>query len=166
MRFELEQRINCPADRVAAAFTDPRFYDLLDTLPKLGRPEVLSRETEGSMVHLRVRHQFTGDLNSAVRAAVDPQKLSWVDDAHHDLAHRRVEFRMIPDHYTDRFSCSGTYRFVADGDEATLRICSGELHVRMPLVGHRVEKAILSGLREHLEAESSVVEQFIADTPG
>lgn len=166
MRFEIDQRINRPPDQVAAAFVDPRFYDLLDTLPKLGRPEILSRDVEGTTVHLRVRYQFTGHLSSAVRAAVDPHKLSWVDDAHHDLARRRVRFRMVPDHYADRFECSGAYQLDAAGANATDRRCRGELRVRMPLVGHRVETAIVSGLREHLEAEVSVIEQFIASTTG
>lgn len=166
MRFELEQRINCSPDDVVAAFVDPRYYELLDTLPKLGTPEVLTCETSGTTVHLRVHHHFTGHLSAAVRAAVDPEKLSWVEDARHDLAARRAEFRMVPDHYADRFECSGTYRFESTGDGATIRRCTGEIRVRMPLVGHRVEKAIVSGLREHLDAEASVVEQFITNTAG
>jgi len=166
MHFELEQRIQSPVDHVVAAFVDPRFYEMLDALPKLGRPEVLTHEVHESTAHLRVRYRFTGNLSSAVRAAVDPQKLSWVEDAEHDLVAHRVQFRMLADHYADRFRCSGTYRFEPAGDAATDRFCAGDLQVRMPLVGHRVERAIVSGLREHLDSEAQLVERFIADNPG
>ena len=166
MHFELEQRIHCPVDQVVAAFVDPRFYEMLDALPKLGRPEVLSHEVQGSKAHLRVRYRFNGQLSSAVRAAVDPQKLSWVEDAEHDLVARRVQFRMLPDHYADRFRCSGTYRFEAAGDSETDRFCNGELQVRMPFVGGRVEKAIVSGLREHLDSEAELIERFIEQSAG
>jgi hypothetical protein len=166
MHFELEQRIQCPVDQVVAAFVDPRYYDMLDALPKLGRPEVLTHEVHDSTAHLRIRYRFTGHLSSAVRAAVDPQKLSWVEDAEHDLVNHRVRFRMLADHYADRFQCSGTYRFEPAGDAATDRVCAGDLQIRMPLVGHRVEKAIVSGLREHLDSEVELVERFINDNPG
>ena len=166
MRFELEQRINGPTAQVAAAFVDPRFYEMLDALPKLGRPEVLTHEVHESTAHLRIRYRFTGHLSSAVRAAVDPEKLSWVEDAQHDLAAHRARFTMVADHYADRFHCDGTYRFDSVGPTSTNRICTGELRIRMPLVGHRVEKAIVSGLREHLEAEAPVVERFLSQSAG
>lgn len=166
MRFELGQRIHRPLELVVAAFVDPRFYEMLDALPNLGRPELLTHEVDGTSAHLRIRHHFTGHLSAAVRAAVDPQKLSWVEDAHHDLAAHRVRFTMLPDHYADRFRCSGSYRFVAAGASATDRTCAGDLQVRMPLVGRRVETAIVSGLREHLEVEAEVIEEFIPETAG
>ena len=163
MHFDLRQRIACPVDQVVAAFVDPQFYEALDSLPNLSRPEVLTHEIDGTTAHLRVRYRFTGNLSAAVRAAIDPNKLSWVDDSVHDLSAHRVTFRMLADHYADRFRCSGTYRFVPAGDGATDRYCDGELQVRMPLVGHRVEKAIVSGLRDHLDDEVAVVERFIRD---
>jgi hypothetical protein len=166
MRFELDQRINKPAEQVAGVFVDPRFYDLLDTLPNLGRPEVLTHDVDGSSAHLRIRYRFTGHLSSAVRAAVDPEKLTWVEDTQHDLATHSARFTMVADHYADRFQCAGTYRFDAVSPTTTTRICAGDLRIRMPLVGHRVEKAIVSGLREHLEAEGAVVERFLTQSTG
>ena len=112
---------------------------------------------------MRVRYRFTGQLSAAVRAAIDPQKLSWVEEADHDLAAHRVTFRMIADHYADRFKSSGTYRFDPAGDTATTRNCTGDIEIRMPLVGRRVENAIISGLQDHLGSEVALVEQWIAD---
>jgi hypothetical protein len=166
MRFQLQQRIAAPVDAVVAAFVDPGFYESLEALPNLGRPELLSREEIGSVVRMRVRYRFTGNLNSAVRAAIDPKKLTWVEEADHDLTAHRVSFRMIADHYADRFKASGTYRFDPAGDEATTRNCTGDIEIRMPLVGRRVENAIVSGLREHLDAEVDLVERWIADHGG
>jgi hypothetical protein len=166
MRFQLEQRIAAPVDAVVAAFVDPGFYESLEALPNLARPELLSREENGAIVRMRVRYRFTGNLNSAVRAAIDPKKLTWVEEADHDLAAHRVSFRMIADHYADRFKSSGTYRFDPAGDEVTTRNCTGDIEIRMPLVGRRVENAIVSGLREHLDAEVDLVERFIADHGG
>jgi hypothetical protein len=166
MRFQLEQRIAAPVDAVVAVFVDPGFYESLEALPNLGRPELLSREARGSIVRMRVRYCFTGQLSAAVRAAIDPRKLTWVEEADHDVAGHRVTFRMIADHYADRFKSSGTYRFDPAGDAATTRSCTGDIEIRMPLVGGRVEKAIVSGLREHLGSEVHLVERWIAEHNG
>jgi hypothetical protein len=161
VHFAIEQRIEGLPGAVASVFVDEGFYVSLDALPKLGRPEVLSREVHDTIVHMRVRYRFTGELSSAVRAVVDPHKLTWVEETDHDLAARNVSFRMIADHYADRFRADGHYRFEPSGATATIRRCEGDLEVRMRLVGHRVEQAIVSGLREHLNTEVDFVEAWL-----
>ncbi|HEY2815406.1 MAG TPA: DUF2505 family protein [Acidimicrobiales bacterium] len=164
MRFELVQHIASPADAVAATYAEPAFYATLVGLPKLATPEVQSHERDGARVHLRIRHQFIGELSSAVRAVIDPRKLSWIEDSTHDLATRHVTFRMDADHYADRFRCSGSYDFESTSDSAaTVRRSTGDLSLRVRLVARRVEQAILSGLQEHLDAEAPLVERWIAE---
>lgn len=166
MRFDIAQRVAVPVDVVVAAYTDPAFYATLEGLPKISSPELLTRDVDGDVVHLRIRYRFTGDLSAAVRAVVDPRKLSWVEDATHDTARHAVRFRMEPDHYADRFTCRGSYRFEADGPAATVRRGSGDLTVRVPLVGRRAEEAIVAGLEEHLAAEGPLVERWAARDGG
>ncbi len=163
MHFEFEQVFAADPDAVSAAFTDASFYDLLGTLPKLGKPELVSHSVAGDVVDLRVRYRFTGELSSAARAVLDPAKLTWVEHSVHDLAARSVRFDLLPDNYKDRLTCSGSYRFAARG-EGTVRHTAAELKVRAPLVGRAVEGALASGLREHLQAEIEVVEQFLSGT--
>jgi hypothetical protein len=162
MRFHLDQIFRAPADDVARAYTDPAFYELLGQLPKLGRPQVLDRQEDGEVVRLQIRHRFTGHLSPAVKRVIDPDRLSWVEHATHDLARREAEFRLVPDHYGNMFRSFGRYRFEEQGD-ITRRVAEGEVAVRVPIVGGSVERAIVSGLREHLSEETRVVERFLAD---
>ena len=163
MRFEIEQVIAGPVEAVAGAYTDRRFYERLGGLPKLGRPEVLGREEDGSEVRLAVRFRFTGQLSSAVTKVVDPAKLSWVEESVHDLSRHTVAFTMRPDNYADRLRFDGSARFEPAGDGETRRVSQGDVVVRVPLVGRAVENAIVSGLREHLAAEVAVVEQLLGE---
>ncbi len=167
MQFELEQRIAAAPDAVAAAYADPAFYDTLIGLPELDRPEVLSHESDGEQVKLRIRYRLIRELSPAVRAIVDERKLSWVEVSTHDLRRREVTFRMDPDNYADRFRASGSYRFDASDDgTGTSRHSTGELTIRMPIVGRRVEQAIVDGLQAHLHAEAPLVEQWVAQHGG
>lgn len=163
MRFSIEQRFGADSDpdRVARAYTDPDLYAALDERGRLGRPEVLDRREDGDLVLLRLRYRFTGELSSAARAVLDPDRLSWVEESEHQLAARRVSFRMVPDHYGDRFRAAGEVRIVASDEGGACRVVDGDLRVRALVVGPAVERAIVSGLREHLRDEVPVVQEFL-----
>jgi len=163
VRFELAQRYAADADALSRAYADPALYEAFTALPRAGRPMVVSHLVGGDgVVELEVHWAFAAPLSSAARAVVDPTRLTWVQASRHDLAARTVEFRMLPDHYADRFACSGAYRFEPDGSFAARRVVSGDLRVKAPLVARAVEKAILSGLEEQLASEVPVVEAFVA----
>lgn len=161
MHFELTQRFAADPADVADAYTDPGFYASLVSVPKLGAPDVLERTADGDEVVTRIRYRFVGDLSSAVKAVVDPAKLTWVEECHHDQSSRTATFVLHPDNYADRLRCQGQFRIEAAGD-GSVRTVSGELKVRAPLVASSVERAIISGLQEHFEVEAPLVERYIA----
>lgn len=160
MRFSLQQSYAADPDVVAAAYADPSLYATFADLPRAGRPEVLHHEIDDDTVHIDIRWSFTANLSSAARAVIDPARLSWVERSAHRLADRVVTFRMLPDHYADRFRCDGSSTFVAEGS-GTVRRSQGELRVKAPLVARAVEGAIVDGLSEQLQAEVALVERFI-----
>lgn len=157
----MDQHFDAAPDAVARAYADPDLYVAFQDLPKLSRPEVLSHDRHDSTVIMQIRYRFNGHLSSAARAILDPERLTWVEHSTHDLSTRSAAFRMVPDHYADRFECSGSYRFEAEG-AGTRRHCEGTIRVRALLVAGAVENAIVSGLREHLADEVAVVDSFLA----
>lgn len=160
MRFELTQRFTAPADAVDDAYATPELYPTLVGLPKLGDIEVLQATRDGDRARMSIRFAFTGELPAAVTAVVDPERLTWVQETEHDLASGRTTFRLVPDHYPDRLSASGTATVTSVGEGAQ-RVVAGELKVRAPLVAGRVEQAIVSGLEEYLVAEAPAVDRYL-----
>jgi hypothetical protein len=167
MRFAIEQEIGAPADAVAAAYANPDFYSTLVDLPNLGTPEVLSHEVDGDTVRLRMRYRLVRELSAPVRAVVDPKKLTWVEVSTHRIPDREVTFHVEPDNYADRFKGSGSYQFDASGDgDGTVRRGTGDVSIRMRLIGGRVEQAIVAELQAHLAAEVPFVERWVAEHGG
>lgn len=160
MQFQVSQRFAHGPRQVAEAYTDPELYPSLVGLPKLGRIEVVSHARQGDRATVHVRYRFTDPLPAAVTAVVDPARLSWVQETVFDLAAGTTRFTMVPDHYPDRLSASGTARLVPEGEGARREV-SGQLKVRALLVAGRVEAAIVDGLREYLVAEAPKVDAYL-----
>lgn len=161
MRFRVEVRYEgADPDALARAYADPALYARFGDLPRTGRPDVLAHEVHGDVVDLRVRWAFTAPLSGAARAVVDPDRLSWVEESRHDLAADSTTFRMVPDHYADRLSCAGSYRFAT----GAVRTVEGELKVKAPLVARAVERAIVSGLEDQLRSEVAPARAFLGLT--
>jgi hypothetical protein len=163
MRFEVDQSLPVPVEVVEAALGDAAFYEQLSALPKVGLAELLDQHRDGDTVVRRVRYHFAGELSSAVRRVIDPARLVWIDESTYDHRSRTAGFRLLPEHYQDRFRCSGSYR-LAEESGGCRRLVEGELTVRYPLVGRAVEQAIVSGLREHLDDEAGLLRRW--DAPG
>jgi hypothetical protein len=164
VRFTIEQRFAVPLARVEAAYVDPAFLDALSRLPKLGRPTLVNRVEEGDLVHQWVQYAFTGDVNAAVRRVVDPARLTWVEESTLDRRTHVTTWKIVPDHYRNLLRSSGTFTLRAVDDAHSVRVADAELKVSVPLVGSKVEHAILSGLREHAELEVPLVEEW-SSTP-
>ena len=163
MRFRLEQRIPADPDAVQAAVLQPGYFDQLATLPKLGNPQLLSQDHSDDCVVQRVRYAFVGELSGSVRKVVDPDRLTWVEESEVELSARTTRFKIDPDHYGSMLTASGVIQVIEDGEGGSVRTASGELTVRVPLVGSKVERAIVSGLEEHSAAEEAALRAWLAN---
>ena len=161
--FRLEQRFDAEPEAVEATYLDPGIFTAMSDLPNVGRPELVEQVGEGDAVRQRVRYRFTGHLAPGAAKVVDPKKLSWVQETTAWPGSLEAAFEIHPDHYADRLSCAGvvTIEPIGDGDRRACRVTTGTLKVRFPLVGGRVERAILDGLREAAAAEAIVVQGWL-----
>ncbi len=161
MKFRLEQRIPAPIDEVEAAYVDPELFAHLKELVDLGRPDLLEKVQEGDLVHLRVRYAFTGELGPPLTAMVEPSRITWVEVSTHDCRSHRTTFHIVADHYPDRLKCAGTVELHDDGAGGTLRVAEGALDVGIPLVGRKIERAVVGGLDGQAATQARVVGEWL-----
>jgi hypothetical protein len=161
MNFTIEQRLAATPGEVQEILLDPEFVKGRADLPKLGDAELVDAVRDDHSARQRVRLRFTAPLASAVTAVIDPAKLTWIDDATYNLTMHTAEHHVVPDHYGDRLSCTYSVK-LEPFDGGTRRVLDGVVKVRMPLVGGKVERAIVSGLEEHAAAEAALIDEWIA----
>ena len=130
-------------------------------LPKLGSAEVVSNERDGDIVKLQVRYLFQADLSAAVTRVVDPAKLTWIEDSTCDLAHHHTTCVIRPDNYANLLE--GSYEAtIAPSGSGCVRTVTGMIKVQVPLLGGKVEKAIVGGLSENADAQTYLLTEFLS----
>jgi hypothetical protein len=158
--FTLIQEIPASVDAVDAALVDPAFLTRMSELPKLGSAEVVSNERDGDIVKLQVRYLFQADLSPAVTRVVDPAKLTWIEDSTCDLTNHHTRCVIRPDNYANLLA--GSYEATIEpSGSGCVRTVTGRVKVRVPLLGGKVEKAIVGGLSENALAQTSLIAEFL-----
>ena len=155
MKIAIRQAVAVPPARAVAAYGTPAFYVGRPGRDDIAMVEVVRHDDLGERVLIEVRFAFTGSLSPAVRAVIDPAKISWVTRTEVRPAEARTSWVVLPDHYPDRLSASGSYRFEEgdDGPDSTIVHVEGDLKVRVPIVGRSVERVIVTDLRQYIRDE-------------
>jgi hypothetical protein len=159
--FTIEVSLAHPPEAVQDALLDQDFIHSTANLPKLGGAEVLECTRTDQTARVRVRYKFTAPLSRAVTSVIDPDNLTWVDDATFDIAACTSEHVLQPDHYADRMDAHYTSALVPDGPGARWTL-QGSLDVHAPLVGGKVAHVIVDGLREAATAEGALLDEWLA----
>jgi hypothetical protein len=153
MRFSADHLLPGPPTEVVAVWLSPTFHETLD-LPDLSRPEVVEASTTGTTSVVRLRYEFTGHLDPVVRKLLGNRKLTWIQDLHFDLALMRGRLTFAAEADAKRLYGDADVTLESTGDSATRRHISGELHVRIPVIGGSGEKRIVPGLVTRLDVEA------------
>jgi hypothetical protein len=155
VKFAFAQGVAVAPARAVAAYGTPAFY--------AGRPgrddivvlEVVDHDDRGDRIIIEVRFAFTGSVSPAVRAVIDPAKMSWITRTEVRPAEATTSWVVHPDHYRDRLTAAGGYRFQQgpEGPDSTVVNVEGDLKVHVPIVGRSVERVIVSDLRAYIADE-------------
>jgi hypothetical protein len=159
--FTLHQEIPAPVDAVVAALVDSDFLTRMAELPKLGSAEVVANDRDADIVKLQVRYLFQAELSAAVTRVVDPTKLTWIEDSTCDLSSYLTTCVIRPDNYVNLLE--GSYEAsITVSDAGCIRTVTGKIKVRVPLLGGKVEKAIVGGLTENSNAQTVLLTEFLS----
>ena len=162
MRFRIDQRLAAPVERVEAALVDPAWYQAVTASPAVWAPELLEVADDGGpQVGFRVRYRFRGSLNPAAAKVVSPSKLSMVWVSTLDRGTHKITLDIEPDNYADRLRFTGATMALLPEGGVTVRVIEGDFRVNVPFVAGKVERAVVSGLRDHATDEERAFAAFV-----
>ena len=160
MRFQVEHRFNGSPGEVAALLTDARFYQTL-VLPDVSEPEVLESSTDDQRSMLRIRYQFTGNLDAMARRLVPKERLAWVQQVSVERSTNSGDLTFNAEADPKRLHGSAHFDLQAE-DGGCVRRLAGELVVAVPLIGSRAEQKIVPGILRRLDIEAQGINDALA----
>jgi hypothetical protein len=163
MRFQAEHWFDGTSEAVAALLTDPQFYATL-ALPDLSQPEVLETSSEAGRSRLRLRYEFTGNIDSMARRLLGERKLTWIQQVDLENSTDSGELTFNAEADPKRLHGSAHFDFQSEGGRCVRRL-QGELVVAVPLIGSRAEKKIVPGVLRRLDIEAEAVNKRLAGHP-
>ncbi len=165
MHFETEHDFAASPASVLAILCDPEFHAQLD-LPDLSRPEVVASTTDGPTRLLRLRYQYIGQLDPIARKILSGRALSWMQELRVDVATGTGSLTFSAEADPGRLNGAASLTIgELDRGAGSRRRISGDLHVRVPLVGSTAERRIVPGLVRRLDVEAAALSEALASRP-
>ncbi len=161
VKFAFEQRWTAAVDDVVDVYLDEGFWSGLSGLTTTSPPKVLGVERSGDRAVVSLHWVLSVDLPKEAARFIDPDDVAWTEETTWDLAARSATVAFRPDQAAGLLRASATAVLHQDGADA-VRTIRGELKVRIPLVGHKVEPVIVDGIGEHLDEEADAVAARLA----
>jgi hypothetical protein len=158
--FAFEHWFEAPPEAVAGALLDLDYQRSLSEIDVLSDREVLNQEeADDGRVVRRVRCVLGVDLGGAKRFIGDSEP-AWVEEARWDPATRKWEWLIHPEVAKELLSASG-YIEIDGSEEESVRIVSGNVKVKVPLYGGKVEAAIVRGLETAYAQEAEKLAEWL-----
>ena len=161
VKFAFEQRWTATVDDVVDIYLDEGFWSGLSDLTTTSPPKVLGVERADGRAVVRLHWILSVDLPKEAARFIDPDDVAWTEETTWDLAASSADVAFRPDQAAGLLRASATAVLHQDGDDA-VRTIRGELKVRIPLIGHKVEPVIVDGIGEHLDEEADAVAARLA----
>lgn len=184
MRFVAEHRFEAAPAAVVDQLVDPDFHLGL-ALPDVSVPELLERGQQGGIEVLRLRYEYTGQLDARARRLLGGHVLRWVQELRVDRAagggtlhmaadampsglHARADFTIRPWPDVDGVGAgrSGPGRSGSACSPGSVRWLHGDLVVGVPVIGPMAERRIVPGLLARLDVEAAALDAAASGPPG
>jgi hypothetical protein len=156
VHFAVDHQFPGSRAAVAAVLCDPDFQSQLD-LPDLSRATVVDQGDDGTTRRLTLRYEYQGQLDPIARKVIAGRQLTWIQELVLDTTTFTGTLSFSAEAAPDRLNGKADLALVADGDDTCTRRISGDLHVRIPLVGGTAEKRIVPGLLIRLDVEATAL---------
>ena len=166
MRFEITHTFDHPIDAVEKALLDPATTEALAPRMKtIVDVQPLESGEAAGVVTRKVRYVPAPLIKRVGTKKVDPRWMEWVEESEYDRSARRMRFRNIPriGRIAALLENTGTLQLSETPSGGTRRTVSGEIKVKVRIVGRIAEKIIEKQGLGILNEEARVFAQILAE---
>jgi hypothetical protein len=160
VKFAVDHDFDGTVVDVAVTLTDPAFHTSVD-LPDVGRPDVIETRIDGTKHTLVLRYEFVGSLDPIVHKLLAGHKLTWLQTLVLDTNTGAGTLTFAFEGDAKRLSGDATITLTATTPDRTHQHTSGELRVRVPMLGGSAERRIVPGVVARLDVEAEALQRWL-----
>jgi hypothetical protein len=125
--------------------------------------ETLDWQRNGDIITRRVRYLPVPMIDSVGSKKVEPRWMEWIEESQADLLSGRVTFKNVPTTHgvAELLENSGVMEFVSLGSGKSRRVLTGELKVKVFLLGKIAEMIIADKARLILDDEAAALKRYL-----
>ena len=161
MRFELSHPFDAEPDDVLAGLFHPDFQDKIRTIGNIHDRTVLSHdEGPAGEVVRRVRYVLALDVSGMARTILGDADPAWVQEERWDVTATTCEWSIHPEVAAELLTAAGTITIEGSNGKSTRHV-RGEVRVRVPLYGGKVEGWIVDGVTRAYDEEAARLSDWL-----
>jgi len=150
----------CDPETLWALFNDDaEFNERLEAASGVCR-EVVERHDEGDVQVWRLRCASKKELPKFMAKALGAKHLTYDQVSRFDRARNELQWDVVPTLLSDRVTATGVTRLIP-GDGECERVIDGEITVRIPLIGGRIEKKLVEEIQGSYEKAAQIAADLI-----
>ncbi len=162
MEFKIAHTFEVAPQALADAMLDENYQQSLSDVGALEERELLSqRRSADGTVKRRVRCVLGIDIPGPARRFLGSSDPAWVEEATWDPESMKWAWVIHPEVAKELLEAKGMIEVEANG-EGTVRRVSGDVKVRVPIYGGRVEGFIVEGIRHAYDDEAERLQEWLA----
>lgn len=163
MRLSLRHPLPAPVERAWEQLQTPDYAAALSEVAAVDR-EVLQTGSAGGLPSRTVRLTGRKPLPGAVAKLLGSSQIRYVQEERIDAAARTIHWRVTAPDLSDRFEAQGTWRIIAEGT-SSVRLIEGEIRVSIPLVGGKIERAVVEELTASYDKSAAFAQRWLTERP-
>ena len=167
MKYKFEKVFDCSPQRlIEVMFRKGITEELKKSMTTLVEAETLSWEDTGDKIVRRVRYLPVPAIKRVGPKKVEPKWMEWVEESVLYKDKLRGEYKNIPTTpgIAQRMENHGEITFQTLPNGKTKRVITGELKVKVPILGKIAERLIYSYAQKILEDEANALIKYLKDT--
>lgn len=162
MKFELIHHFDADiATFEKAVYFDDELNKRLLKMPNVSNRVVKELEDKGDTARRLMFIEVAAAIPKEVRSLIG-DKLGWHEVSTLDKKNHIVNFEIQPTVKLP-LDCKGRYEMIPEAGNKVRRVITGEVNVKIPLLGKSVEKIIVSQLVASFEEEEGIVKSYLRE---
>lgn len=161
MKFTMTHTFDCPAELLWEIFDDPEFDRRLEAATGVRR-EVLESGTEGDVETKLLRCISLKEMPAMMAKALGTESFEFEQSNALDRKKGELVWKVKPAVLADRIDAQGVTR-VRPGGPGCVRTIEGEITIRIPLVGKKMEGKLSENIKSSYEEAARIAGEMVKE---